>query len=82
MILLTVYGRPDCHLCDEMVAELTPLIAGNGRIEIVDISEDDRLIEQYELRIPVLQCGDEEISHYRLDREKVARFIERYEAHP
>jgi hypothetical protein len=68
VLVLTLFGRPDCHLCDEMIAELAPLVAGKARVEVVDISEDDDLIARYELRIPVLRCRDEEISHYRLER--------------
>lgn len=75
MIVLTVYARPDCHLCDEMVEALAPLVQGKARIEIVDISEDLALTEQYDLWIPVLKCGELELSHYRLDRESVADFI-------
>jgi hypothetical protein len=72
MMVLTVLSRPGCHLCDEMVAELVPLVAGRARIEVVDISEDESLSACYGLKIPVLKYGDKELSRYRLDRERVA----------
>jgi hypothetical protein len=77
MIVLTVYSRPDCHLCDELVAELEPLVVGRARIDIVDISDDERLAKRFGLLIPVLMHGDEELSRYRLDRSRLTEFIDR-----
>ena len=77
MIVLTVYSRPECHLCEEMVAELEPLIAGRARIDVVDISEDEGLARRFGLLIPVLMHADEELSRYRLDRSRLTEFIDR-----
>jgi hypothetical protein len=77
MIELTVYSRPDCHLCDELVAELEPLVAGRARIDIVDISDDASLERRFGLLIPVLMHKDEELSRYRLDRGRLTEFIDR-----
>jgi thioredoxin reductase (NADPH) len=77
MIVLTVLSRPGCHLCDELIDELLPLIAGLARIDVVDISDDEDLLRRYCLEIPVVKHGDEELSRYRLDRERVASFLER-----
>jgi len=75
MIVLTVFSRPECHLCDEMMAELVPLVAGRARIEVIDITEDANLVKRYALKIPVLQHGDKELSRYRLDHERVAQLL-------
>jgi len=77
VIVLTVYSRPDCHLCETMVAEIEPLIADRARIDIVDISEDAGLSKRFGLLIPVLMHGDEELSRYRLDRSRLTEFIDR-----
>jgi len=77
MIVLTVYSRPDCHLCDELVAELEPLVHGRARIDIVDISEDESLERRFGLLIPVLMHDDVELSRYRLDRGRLTEFIDR-----
>lgn len=77
MIVLTVYSRPDCHLCEELVAELKPLVEGRARIDIVDISEDETLSRRFGLLIPVLMHEDEELSRYRLDRSRLTGFIDR-----
>jgi Glutaredoxin-like domain (DUF836) len=80
MIVLTVLSRPDCHLCQELVAELAPLVAGKAQIEIVDISDDDELSRQYLFEIPVLLHGDRELARHRLDRERIDRFIEQLDS--
>ena len=77
MIVLTVYSRPGCHLCDDLIAELAGLIEGRARIEVVDISADEALHERYFLEIPVLKHGDEELSRHRLDSERVTGLLER-----
>ncbi|MCO6426527.1 glutaredoxin family protein [Nitrosomonas communis] len=68
---LIVYGRMDCHLCQEMIASLQKL---QGQIEfefeMIDIDSDPELVSQYNERIPVLVSvtgKQEEICHYYLD---------------
>lgn len=77
MISMTLYSRPECHLCDAMLAELEPLLGGRATVEIVDISDDDDLEVRYGLRIPVLVAGDSELSVYRLDKSRVEQFLAR-----
>ena len=66
---LIVYGRMDCHLCQEMIASLQKL---QGQIEfefeMIDIDSDPELVSQYNERIPVLvSVKQEEKCHYYLD---------------
>jgi thioredoxin reductase (NADPH) len=75
MIVLTVLSRPGCHLCEELISELDPLLSGRARIDVVDISDDEALLRRYCLEIPVLLHGDEELSRYRLDRERLQDFF-------
>jgi hypothetical protein len=77
MIVLTVLSRPECHLCETMLAELEPLVAGKAKIDVIDISDDDALTAQYLFEIPVLKCGDEELSRHRLDRDRLTQFFAR-----
>jgi hypothetical protein len=77
MIVLTLLGRADCHLCEAMLDELEPLVAGRARIEVVDIDEDESLTARYLFEIPVLKYGDEELSRHRLDRDRLAEFFAR-----
>lgn len=58
MTLLTLYGTSACHLCDSALAELAPLQANGVQVREVDITESEQLMEQYQLRIPVLRRDD------------------------
>jgi len=73
---LTLYSRPECHLCEAMLAELTPLLGSDVTVETVDVDSSVALERRYGLRIPVLAAGDVEISGYPLDRERVRRYLE------
>ena len=76
MITLTLYSRPDCHLCDVMAGQLEPLLRGRAELRVVDISGDLGLKRRFGLRVPVLAGADEELCQYRLDRERVERSLE------
>lgn len=55
---LILYGTTACHLCEAATAELAPL-QGNGLLpREQDITTSDALMEQYQLRIPVLRRED------------------------
>lgn len=75
MIVLTVYSRPECHLCEQLLEELAALAGERARVDVVDISEDLELEAELGLRIPVLRAGDEELCCYRLDADRVERFL-------
>lgn len=58
MILVTLYGRKDCHLCDEAKAELEALQdVVPHRLLVVDIDADPKLQHEYGLEIPVVVAG-------------------------
>ena len=73
---LTLYSRPECHLCEALLDELAPLLPEGVEVEIVDVDSDVGLERRYGLRIPVLAAGDEELSGYPLERDRVLRFLE------
>lgn len=75
MISLTLYSRPECHLCEVMLAKLEPLLGQRATVEVVDISQDPALERKYALRIPVLAAGNQELCHYHLDPGRVEAFI-------
>ncbi len=59
--VLTLYGRPGCHLCDEARA-VVARAAGRVAFELVevDIERDDELFKRYLERIPVVAVDGEE----------------------
>ena len=74
---LVLYSRPECHLCDAVVALLEPLLAGRPvELEIVDVDSSVALERRYGLRIPVLVAGDVEISGYPLDEAGVRHYLD------
>ncbi len=76
MTKLTLYSRPDCHLCEALLADLVPLLRPDVTVETVDVDSSVALERRYGLRIPVLAAGELELSGYPLDRDRVRRYLE------
>lgn len=75
-VVLTVFGRSSCHLCDEMVAALEGLQTGLGfAVERVDVDSDAELARRYGERVPVLAHGSRELCHYRLEAPAVTAYL-------
>ncbi len=68
-MILTVYSRPDCHLCEEAVEAILALRAEGYRFELreIDIDSDERLLRRYLERIPVVLLDGEIVSELVLD---------------
>ena len=65
---VTVYGRPGCHLCEDAVAELQPILADTGaRLQQIDIEQDDALLKAHLERIPVILVDGVEICTFFVD---------------
>jgi glutaredoxin len=64
-----LYGRPDCHLCDEARGGLERLRADglDFELEEVDIEGDDELHARFLERIPVVELDGEIVSELFLD---------------
>ena len=73
---LTLYSRPECHLCEALLADLMPLLSAEDRVDIVDVDTSEATARRYGLRIPVLAAGEVELSGYPLDRDRVRRYLE------
>ena len=76
MVTLTLYSRPECHLCEALLADLAPLLRADVVVETVDVDSSVALERRYGLRIPVLTAGDLELSGYPLDRDRVQRYLD------
>ena len=65
MSLVTVYSKPDCHLCVDAMRILQRLRAEFGfELQELDITADDELHRAYFERIPVVLLDGEELSEY------------------
>ena len=62
MTLVTLYGKPGCHLCEEARAEIERTRAAGREFELheVDVSMDAALHARYGERIPVVEIDGEE----------------------
>ncbi|HSI79043.1 MAG TPA: glutaredoxin family protein [Solirubrobacterales bacterium] len=67
--VVTLYGRPNCHLCDEAREAILELAARGERFELreVDIERDRELLAAYLERIPVVAVDGEVVSELVFD---------------
>ena len=74
MTVVTLYGKPGCHLCDEARVVVEDVRRERGfDLHEVDISLDPVLQRAYGQRIPVVVVDGEEAFQYRVDRADLLR---------
>jgi glutaredoxin len=75
--VLTVYSKPDCHLCVEAMTALRAL-QGELGFELCerDITTDDALHRAYFERVPVGALDGEELFDYFVDEKLVRERLE------
>ena len=81
MVEFLLYSRSYCHLCDDMLAALTPLreeyLFG---VTVIDVDADADLVARYDELVPVLvgRHGgrEEQLCHYFLDEPTVRAFLQ------
>ena len=71
-----VYSRPGCHLCEQLVEELLPLLRNRADLKVRNIDENPELVRAYGVRIPVLVLDGDEVCEYRLDRDAVLKRLD------
>lgn len=54
-MIVTLYSKDGCHLCDEVVEMLEDF---HCTINLIDITQDDAIFAQYHYTIPVVTIGD------------------------
>lgn len=65
---LTLLTRTGCPLCDEMAAQIGPLLAGTAHVLTpVDVDADPELRARYGWDVPLLFDGDDEICRHELN---------------
>lgn len=77
MSVLTVYSKPDCHLCAEALRVLQALQRELCFDLLVrDITADEELHRAYFERIPVVALDGEELFDYFVDEALVRERLE------
>ena len=65
--VLTLYSRPECHLCDDMKGIVEPVAQELGcSLDAVDISGNRDLEALYGTEVPVLMINGRKAFKYRL----------------
>ena len=87
MTVLTLIGKPDCHLCevasdvvDAVVAELPDALAEDMEITELSILDDPALYEKYWEKIPVLLIDGEVHQIWRIDPARLRRALDERKA--
>ena len=76
MVMLTLYYREGCHLCEAMLQALRGLQPRQAfDLQLIDIDRDPQLAQRYDEWVPVLCCGEQEICHYHLDSDALNDFL-------
>jgi glutaredoxin len=73
MTRVTVYSRPECHLCAEAIEKLVTMHAEGYRFELheVDIESEELLLRRMLEKIPVVEIDGTVVSELVLDEAAV-----------
>jgi glutaredoxin len=73
---LTLYSRPGCHLCEDMMAVIDRLPQrASFDVQVIDVSSDPDLERRYGLNIPVLLINGTEAARHRVSERDLLRLL-------
>jgi sulfur relay (sulfurtransferase) DsrF/TusC family protein len=73
---ITLYGTSACHLCEEAFEIIQPTaLANNLTITHIDIADDDALMEEFGLYIPVVTAPNGEFLRWPFDTNLFDTFL-------
>jgi glutaredoxin len=71
---VTIYSRPGCHLCEEVKAQIAPLLKEfSARLTEINIDEDPELRARYDYNVPVIFLGARKAAKHRVDLAQFRR---------
>ena len=76
MALITIYSKPDCHLCElakEVIERCRQKV--DFAVEIIDISQNPELLERYRDDIPVVLLDGHEIARHFVRERKLLELL-------
>ena len=80
MPTLGYYTRRGCHLCEQMLEELLPLIRGRAELEIRDVDTRQDWLRLYDSRVPVVEYKGRVITEYPMDRDAIFELLAEFGA--
>ena len=78
MIILTLFSKPCCHLCDDMKAVVARIVSATRpavTVTEIDISNNRELEERYGAEIPVLMMNGRKVAKYRVTEKQLRRAL-------
>lgn len=75
MNTLNVYSRRGCHLCEDLIEELLPLIDGKLKLEVRDIDTNAAWQDRWATDIPVVEYEGEVVCMHFLDRDAITGIL-------
>lgn len=69
MPALHVYSRQGCHLCENLIEDLLPLVRGLVEVHVRDIDSREDWRQKYDTRVPVVTFAGRELFESNLDRD-------------
>lgn len=73
-VVVEIYSKPDCCLCDEAKARLQQLQRQYGfKLQEVDITSEPQLFAEYHTRIPLIWVNGQLACKYRVDEQAILR---------
>lgn len=76
MKALTLYSRQGCHLCEEFLEGLLPLIRDRATVTVVDIDEQTEMRDAYNVRVPVLASGETIVCEAFVDAAAILEWLD------
>jgi glutaredoxin len=77
MTVVTLYGKPGCHLCEEARAEVARARDGHEfDLREIDISIDPGLQREYGERIPVVAIDGVEVLELHVGADELGRLLD------
>jgi hypothetical protein len=78
MTVVTLYGKPGCHLCDDARRVIDDVrMTRRFDLQEVDITRDAGLFREYGERIPVVAVDGEEEFEFFVDPDGLVRALDR-----
>jgi glutaredoxin len=81
VLVVTLFGKPGCHLCDEARA-VVRRVCDERSVELreIDVTLDPALNREYGERIPVLAVNGEELFDYFVDEGVLVQRLDRVDS--
>ena len=76
LVSVTIYSRPNCHLCDQMKAVVARVAQSLAfAVEHIDISGNRDLESRYGDEVPVLELDGQKAAKYRITETELVRIV-------